>query len=288
MNNEYTELIKILRGGRQCDEEGAEIIMSRQACLEAADALQAGDHNSATWRDKYLQVTAQTCRAEDEVERLTAALKASESAAVPEGCCLSWNGFNLRGDEKSINEARRLVERVDALEVWMEQQQKPASTKPPPGYAHFDGDGHIPRQPVGAAVPEDDIYAEDKAVDRFTAHMKHKLDKARQRGRSGWQDRAWTPEQISQALREHVEKGDPVDVANYCMFLAARKEPIYSAMQPVSVPVAWKEWRTALAEKVDAYIQQQSEEDNEDLDRLYAELLDIDNFDLLQKIKALK
>lgn len=41
MTNKHAELIKVLRGGRQCDEEGAEIIMSRQACLEAADALQA-------------------------------------------------------------------------------------------------------------------------------------------------------------------------------------------------------------------------------------------------------
>lgn len=81
-------------------------------------------------------------------------------------------------------------------------------------------------------VQEDDVYAEDKAVDSFAKHMKYKLDKARKRGRSGWQDRAWTPEQISQALHEHVEKGDPVDVANYCMFLAARKEFIYP--QPAS------------------------------------------------------
>jgi len=34
---------------------------------------------------------------------------------------------------------------------------------------------------------------------------------------------------ISQALREHIEKGDPIDVANYCMFLAARNEPITPA-----------------------------------------------------------
>lgn len=43
------QLIEVLRGGRQCDEDGTEIIMSRQACCEAADiiesALQPG------WRD---------------------------------------------------------------------------------------------------------------------------------------------------------------------------------------------------------------------------------------------
>lgn len=44
------------------------------------------------------------------------------------------------------------------------------------------------------------------------------------------------------------------------------------ASESAAAPVAFAEWRTALAEKVDAYIQQQSEEDNEDLDRLYVEL----------------
>lgn len=34
------ELTDVLRGGRQCDEDGVEIIMSRQACLEAADEIE--------------------------------------------------------------------------------------------------------------------------------------------------------------------------------------------------------------------------------------------------------
>lgn len=95
---------------------------------------------------------------------------------------------------------------------------------------------------------EEQALIDDKAVDRFAGKMKYKLARARDRGRSGWQDRAWTPEQISQALREHVEKGDPIDVANYCMFLAARGEPITPAEQP-SAPVQGEvpeEWRRAL------------------------------------------
>ncbi|MDO9235967.1 MAG: hypothetical protein Q7U28_08045 [Aquabacterium sp.] len=91
-----------------------------------------------------------------------------------------------------------------------------------------------PPPPESATMADDDIYAEDKAVDSFAKHMKRKLCKAREKGKSGWQDRAWTPEQISQDLREHVEKGDPVDVANYCMFLAARQEFIYP--QPPTEP----------------------------------------------------
>ena len=34
------ELTDVLRGGRQCDEDGMEIIMSREACCVAADEIE--------------------------------------------------------------------------------------------------------------------------------------------------------------------------------------------------------------------------------------------------------
>ena len=34
------ELTDVLRGGRQCDEDGVEIIMSREACHVAADEIE--------------------------------------------------------------------------------------------------------------------------------------------------------------------------------------------------------------------------------------------------------
>ena len=37
--NKPMTLSDVLRGGRQCDEDGVEIIMSRQACCEAADTI---------------------------------------------------------------------------------------------------------------------------------------------------------------------------------------------------------------------------------------------------------
>ena len=69
-------------------------------------------------------------------------------------------------------------------------------------------------------------HPDDEAVDRFAAAMKAKLSKARNAGRSGWQDPAWPVEAIGDNLRKHVEKGDPRDVANYCMFLFERGERI--------------------------------------------------------------
>lgn len=75
-------------------------------------------------------------------------------------------------------------------------------------------------QPPSAAHPD------DAAVDQFAVLMKDKLARARERGKGGWQDPAWPAEDISRQLREHVDKGDPVDVANYAMFLALRCESI--------------------------------------------------------------
>jgi hypothetical protein len=92
--------------------------------------------------------------------------------------------------------------------------------------------------------PETDRHSDDAAVDRFAARMKWKLAQKRNQGLSGWQDRAWTPEMISQALREHVEKGDPLDVANYCMFLAARNEPIAPAPASQAERFDWSDFRT--------------------------------------------
>ncbi|HEM8535008.1 TPA: hypothetical protein U2Q23_001092 [Burkholderia multivorans] len=45
--------------------------------------------------------------------------------------------------------------------------------------------------------------------------MKHKLALARAKGRGGWE--TCSPADLSRMLREHVEKGDPRDVANFCV-----------------------------------------------------------------------
>lgn len=71
------------------------------------------------------------------------------------------------------------------------------------------------------------VHSDDAAVDRFSAAMKAKLAAARAKGRSGWKD--CHPERLSRMLREHVEKGDPRDVANFCMFLWCLGQPITAA-----------------------------------------------------------
>lgn len=73
---------------------------------------------------------------------------------------------------------------------------------------------------------------DDIAVDQCAVAMKAKLAKKRAEGRSGWDDKencsqVW----LSTLLREHVEKGDPLDVANLAMMLWARGESVSSLIE---------------------------------------------------------
>ena len=69
-----------------------------------------------------------------------------------------------------------------------------------------------------------EAVTDDMAVDRFAAAMKEKLRLAREKGRSGW--RRMKADEITLALMEHLLKGDPVDIANYVMFLHQTGEEI--------------------------------------------------------------
>lgn len=72
-------------------------------------------------------------------------------------------------------------------------------------------------------------HPDDAAVDRFAAAMKAKLAAKRADGRGGWGDKAQCSQQfLSDLLRGHVDKGDPVDVANFAMMLHQRGEAIAS------------------------------------------------------------
>ncbi|MDH0423687.1 hypothetical protein N7405_30365, partial [Delftia tsuruhatensis] len=68
------------------------------------------------------------------------------------------------------------------------------------------------------------VHSDDVAVDRFAVEMKAKLAAARAKGRGGWE--TCPPEVLSRMLREHADKGDPRDVANFCMFLWSLGQPI--------------------------------------------------------------
>lgn len=72
-------------------------------------------------------------------------------------------------------------------------------------------------------------HEDDGAIDQFAQVLKDKMRSNREKGRTTWRDPAYSAGEISRHLREHVDKGDPRDVAIYCMFLlakAARIEPL--------------------------------------------------------------
>lgn len=78
-----------------------------------------------------------------------------------------------------------------------------------------------------ATAPKPAPHTEDAAVDAFATRMKEKLAKKRAEGRGGWEDKTQcTADYLSQLLREHVYKGDTVDVANLAMMLSMRGEGI--------------------------------------------------------------
>lgn len=106
----------------------------------------------------------------------------------------------------------------------------------------------FPRQPsAGELSPprataefaaENPAQFDNRSVTNFAYAMRVKLAVKRLAGRGGWQDKKQcSGEYLSKLLREHVEKGDPVDVANFCMMLHQRGELI--ASPAASKPLAW-------------------------------------------------
>ncbi|MGE4460617.1 MAG: hypothetical protein AB7D31_15335 [Stenotrophomonas sp.] len=87
------------------------------------------------------------------------------------------------------------------------------------------------------ASPKSARHPDDAAVDAFAAALKAKLADARAKGRGGWRgDEPGMQQRLSDMLRAHVEKGDPRDVANFCMFLHQRGEGI-SVPAPMPRPM---------------------------------------------------
>nr|WP_060515410.1 hypothetical protein [Pseudomonas putida] len=71
---------------------------------------------------------------------------------------------------------------------------------------------------------------DDAAVDAIALNMKVKMARNRAKGRAGWNEGdTCTADFLSKELREHVEKGDPLDVAIYAMMLHLRGEVISAA-----------------------------------------------------------
>ena len=65
---------------------------------------------------------------------------------------------------------------------------------------------------------------DDVLVEAAASMMRSKLSKARDKGRGGW----WNPKEctakgLREAIEQHTEKGDPVDVMNLAAMVAVRE-----------------------------------------------------------------
>lgn len=91
------------------------------------------------------------------------------------------------------------------------------------------GGGDLSR-PLSRRISRCNPHPDDDAIDQFALGMKMKMAVARAKGRDGWHSKQQcTAEDLSRMLHEHVRKGDPVDVANFCMMLCMRGERIVQA-----------------------------------------------------------
>lgn len=90
-------------------------------------------------------------------------------------------------------------------------------------------DGKIDTYRFASLFSEAEI--DEMALDAFAAAMRDKLARKRDEGRGGWHDKTdCTNEYLSDLLRRHVEKGDPVDVANIAMMIYQRGEQISASV----------------------------------------------------------
>jgi hypothetical protein len=81
----------------------------------------------------------------------------------------------------------------------------------------------LDRQEKAQAHAIGDQHPDALAVDRFAAAMKSKLAQKRAEGRGGWNNpEECSIEWLSELLRSHVEKADPVDVGNFAMMIHQR------------------------------------------------------------------
>ena len=170
----------------------------------------------------------------EEADEIRAAIEAAlpDVPTVPEsvisGALFDFAGYLTTLDESvtfgSFENASPMVEH---LQAWAKKRELSLD----------DADvQHWPAMLSAAPVPaQAEQHPDDIAVDRYASALKQKLGIARTKGRGGWQ--TCSNEDLSRMLREHVEKGDPRDVANFCMFLWSLGHGIAQAEQPRNEPV---------------------------------------------------
>lgn len=173
---------------------------------------------------------------------------------------LKWG----EGEDEKYRSQKLLPSEVLAIRDWLNRVTQPALSPSEFRKSRPDLDFADPNQHAAIALaysmqqytigvdlaepqPAEKPHNDDVSVDRFTSTMKAKLAKKRAEGWGGWQ--TTTAEFLSKLLREHVEKGDPVDVANLAMMLHQNGQRIVP--QPAGTDAEIARLREALQEIAD-------------------------------------
>lgn len=116
--------------------------------------------------------------------------------------------------------------------------------------------------PTAPVVEAKAIHPDDIAVDGFAKVMSAKIASKRALGYGGWDDRTrCSNEHLSQLLHSHVDKGDPVDVANFAMMLHQRGERILSVPTAPAAARSAADWREADLETISLHECRQAAEE---------------------------
>jgi len=102
-------------------------------------------------------------------------------------------------------------------------------------------------KPVYCKHPATEAACDKAAIHQFAELLASKMSKSRHKSRSGWQtcsvDDLWT------MLREHVEKGDAVDVGCLAMMIALNG----AARKAITAANTWSNATTAASERERGY-----------------------------------
>lgn len=87
--------------------------------------------------------------------------------------------------------------------------------------------------PVETTPAGTHFKTEELIVDEFASVMKGRMREASLKGRSCWHDKTQCSQQhLSDLLRQAVNEGGPIDVANYAMMLHWRGETVLPTFYP--------------------------------------------------------
>lgn len=93
----------------RAERDGLKVKLDEATCL-----LRNAQQRESYWSDRFGDASYQLDQAVSERDALK-----SDAAPVPQTNTLSWSGFNIHGNDSSIKEVQRLVERCASLEQYL-------------------------------------------------------------------------------------------------------------------------------------------------------------------------